>query len=286
MLRVLFQQVLPRLALLYVLMGCSVEWLNNQLIYYPDKDVDATPRSAHLAYEDVTLTTSDGLKLGAWYVPAEGAAGTVIFCHGNAGNIANRLDIIALLHRAGVNVLIFDYRGYGRSEGKPSEAGTYADAEAAWAYLVDQRDQKPDRIVIHGESLGGSVAAHLASRHTPAGLVCESTFSDIGELGQQLYPWLPVRWLLRVKYATAEYVHAAKCPVMVIHSRQDDMIPFRHGEAVFAAATGPKRFLVIRGPHNGGMLESRDIYEPALRDFLREVLPFPSGKKPGEGVRS
>lgn len=275
LLRIAFLQVLPRVTLVCVLVLCSMKWMNTRLVYYPQRQWDATPADAKLAYEDVWPVASDGVKLHAWYVPAENAVGTVLFCHGNGGNVSHRLETILLHHQLGVNVLIFDYRGYGKSEGRPSEEGTYRDAEAMWKYLVETRGEKPERIVIHGRSLGGAVAAHLARDCTPAGLVVESSFYDITELGVELFPWLPVRWLSRMEYKTAEYVGGVRCPVLVIHSRTDGMIAFHHGENIFAAAPEPKRFLEIHGMHNSGFVESDDVYRPALRQLFAEVLDKP-----------
>jgi len=271
-LRIGFHDVLPRLALVYVVMMSITEYLNTKLAFYPDRDIETTPRSAGLAYEDVSIPTADGLKLGAWYVPAEGALGTALFCHGNAGNISGRLETIAVLHELKLNVLIFDYRGYGRSEGRPTEEGTYLDAEAAWRWLVEARGVRPGRIVLHGRSLGGSVAAHLARDRAPAGLVVESTFANATDLAAELFPWLPVRWLSRLEYDTAAYAGGVTCPVMVIHSRDDELIPFHHGRRVFEAAPQPKRFLEIHGSHNAGFVESEKTYVPALRGFLADAL--------------
>lgn len=276
LLRVLFQQILPRVTLVCILVLCGMKWMNTRLVYYPQPQWDAIPSDAGLAYEDAWPATSDGVKLHAWYVPVKNAKGTVLFSHGNGGNVSHRLETILVHHQLGMNVLVFDYRGYGKSEGRPSEEGTYRDAEAAWKYLIETRGEKPERIVVHGRSLGGAVAAHLARDVTPAALVVESSFYDITELGVELFPWLPVRWLSRMEYKTAEYVSGVKCPVMVIHSRTDGMIAFHHGEKILAAAGEPKRFLEIHGPHNGGFVESDDIYRPALRELFDDVLPKPA----------
>ncbi len=271
---------MPRVALVWVLVMCGMNWLNNHLVFAPQRQWQVTPADYNIPYEDVTFVTTDGVKLSAWYVAAKGAAGTVLFCHGNAGNISHRIDTITVLHKLGMNVLVFDYRGFGKSQGKPNEQGTYRDAEAAWAYLVDARREKPERIVIHGRSLGGPVAAHLAMDRDPAGLIIESSFHDITELGRELFPWLPVRWLSRVKYHTAEYVKGARCPVLVIHSRTDDMIALHHGQKIFAAAPQPKRWLEIHGGHNSAFLDSSDIYDPALRQFFADVLGKPTRQQP------
>ena len=273
LLRFAFLEVLPRVALVWILLACGMKWLNTKLVYHPTREIELTPADCSIPYENVTLVTADGVKLNAWYCPApDNARGTVLFCHGNGGNISHRIETINVLRGLGMNVLVFDYRGYGRSEGSPSEQGTYLDAEAAWKYLVETKAEKPERIVIHGRSLGGAIAAHLAMLHRPAGLVVESSFYDITELGAELYWFLPVRWLSRVKYRTAEYVKAVGCPVLVIHSRDDGLIPFHHGEKIFAAAHEPKWFLEIHGGHNGGFVESADIYKPAMQKFFGETL--------------
>jgi hypothetical protein len=280
LLRVLFAEVIPRVALVWILVVCGMNWLNNHLVYAPQREWDTVPTDYNIPYEDVTFVTADAVKLSAWYIPAQAPAGTVLFCHGNGGNISHRIDTITVLRKLGMNVLVFDYRGYGKSEGSPSEEGTYRDAEAAWAYLVETRREKPERIVIHGQSLGGAVAAHLAMSRTPAGLIVESSFYDITELGAELFRWLPVRWLSRMKYSTAEYVKGARCPVLVIHSRDDDMIAPHHGQKIFAAAPQPKRMLEIHGDHNYGFSESSEIYNPALRQFFAEVLDKPANQQP------
>ncbi len=281
----ILRHVLPRVAVAYVLIVCGMHWLNRHLVFHPQAELEATPAAANLPYEDVWLTAADGVKLHAWYIPADaGPAGegaraaddppraVVLFCHGNAGNISHRLPTMTLHHGFGADVFIFDYRGYGRSEGRPDEEGTYRDAEAAFDWLIRGRGVPAGRIVVHGRSLGGAVAAHLATTRKPGGLIVEASFSDITDLGAEMFWWLPVRWLSRVGYKTAEYLEGVECPVMVIHSREDDMIPFHHGERNFAAANEPKRFLPIRGPHNGGFLLSSETYDPAVAGFLRDVL--------------
>jgi len=257
---------------------CTVLYLiQDRLVYYPDPDVDTTPKQLKMPFEDLMLTTSDGVRISAWYVPAAKARGTVLFCHGNGGNISGRLDTLWTLNRLGMNVLLFDYRGYGTSEGKPNEAGTYRDAEACWKYLVEDKGLAARRIVIHGRSLGGAVAAHLAKDRAPAGLILESTFSSLPAMGAKVYPMFPVRLLSKYRYATAEYVAGVKCPVLCVHSPDDDIVPFAQGRAVFEAAPQPKRFVEIHGSHNSGYMESDEIYNPALKAFLAECLPAAEG---------
>lgn len=244
----------------------------SRLVFYPevDREVAATPALAGLQYEDVHLETSDGINLHGWYIPAPQTRGTVLFLHGNAGNISHRLDSIEMFHRLGYSTLIFDYRGYGNSSGVPTEQGTYRDAEAAWRYLTGQRHAC--RIILYGESLGGAVAAWLASRERPAALVIASGFTSVPDLGQQLYPYLPVRWLARIRYDMREYLRSVTAPVLIAHSPEDDIIPFEHGRALYAAANPPKQFLELAGGHNDGFIFTREAWVRVLGDFLGKQM--------------
>ena len=247
-------------------------FFQNRFVFMPGSDDRGSPDDLGMAFEQVTLTAADGTKIDAWYVPSdEAGARTVLVCHGNAGNITYRLGTIQTFHLLGVNVLIFDYRGYGRSEGTPSEAGTYQDAAAAWDYLVTTRNVAPERIVIFGRSLGGGVAAHLAGEHTPGALILESTFTSVPDAAARIYWFLPVRWLCRISYDTASLIGQIDCPVLVVHSRDDEMMPFEFGQALYEAARGPKQFLEIHGSHNEGMVDSDAIYTPGLAKFFASL---------------
>jgi hypothetical protein len=253
----------------------SVFVLQDHLIYFPDmgRQILQTPKDAGLDYEPVWLTTEDGVRIEAWYVPAPAARGAVLLAHGNAGNISHRVDYALMFHRLGYSLLLLEYRGYGRSEGKPSEAGTYADARAGWRHLVTQRGFPPARIVLVGESLGGAVVARLAADERPGALVLASSFVSVPELAAELYPWLPARWLARYRYDTLEALGRVSSPVLIAHSRQDDIVPFHHGERLFAAAKEPKAFLELAGGHNDGFLFTREAWRAALGRFLAQHLP-------------
>lgn len=242
------------------------------LLYYPTQAWVGTPADRGLAYRDIALRTADGLMLSAWWVPAQQARAAVLFCHGNGGNISHRLDTLALFNRLGLSTLIFDYRGYGRSEGTPSEQGSYRDAEAAWDFLVQGMGIEPRHIVLFGRSLGGAVAADLAQDRPAGVLILESSFTSVPDLGRELYPFLPVHLLSRFSYDTRAYVRRIRSPVLVVHSRNDEIVPFHHGQAVFQAAPEPKAFLEIRGGHNEGFLLSGRHYEQGLADFLSRHL--------------
>ncbi|MCG6937838.1 MAG: alpha/beta hydrolase [Gammaproteobacteria bacterium] len=259
----------------YAAFSFYVYFMQSGLIFFPDmpgRDVDSTPADIGLSYQNVALVTEDNIRLHGWFIPHKNAIATLIFFHGNAGNISHRLDSIAIFHRLELNVLIIDYRGYGQSEGKVTEKGTYRDAEAAWHYLTRNRGISNERIVIFGRSLGASVASWLASKHTPAALIVESGFTSIPSMGQRLYPFLPVRWLSHFKYDTRSYVSNISCPVLVAHSRDDEIIPYDEGREIFAAAAEPKQFLEMSGGHNDGYIVSGEAYINGLKTFINQYL--------------
>jgi fermentation-respiration switch protein FrsA (DUF1100 family) len=261
--------------LVYIALAGYVYVMQPRLIFYPDmpgRTLEATPAEVDLAFEDVSLATADGEQLHGWYVPHEAAPATLLFCHGNAGNISHRLDSIRLFHELGLNVLIFDYRGYGRSSGTASEQGTYRDAEAAWEYLVGERGIAPPHIVLFGRSLGAAIASDLATRTQPGAVILESAFTSVTDMAARLYPWLPVRWLASYRYDNAAKIRDISAPVLIMHSRDDEIIPFSHGERLYALANEPKRMLELRGGHNDGFHVSRDDYRPIVGDFIRDSL--------------
>jgi fermentation-respiration switch protein FrsA (DUF1100 family) len=263
-------------AVLYVGLGLVLYFLQDRMVFLPHlpgRALDATPEAVGLGYEDAFIDTADGERLHGWFVPADNARGTLLFFHGNAGNISHRLDSLRIFNRLGLDVLMLDYRGYGQSSGEPSEAGTYRDARAAWDWLL-ARGVAPGRIVVFGRSLGGAVGAWLASRDgvRPAALVVESSFTSGADMARRLYPWLPARLITRLRYPVRDHVAALESPVMVIHSRDDEIVPFAMGRALFEAAPQPKRFFELRGDHNAGFWLSRDRYVPALDAFLGDVL--------------
>lgn len=290
-----------RFALMFAAMVCLgylglcliLYLLQGRMLYQPVRRLAATPADAGLPFDSLMLP-SGGETIHAWRVPAPpGTArtgtrgpGTVLFCHGNAGNISHRLETLVILHRLGLETLIFDYQGYGESTGTPSEEATAADARACWDWLVHEAGREPGRIVVMGRSLGGAVAAGLvhelhreagASGHeppapVPAGLVLESTFTSVPDMGASLYPFLPVRTLARFDYDTLSLLPEVRCPVLVAHSPDDDMVPHDMGRRLLAAAREPKAFLALTGDHNTGFLLAGDAYEQGLARFFGRVL--------------
>jgi len=263
-------------ALAYGGVAVLLFFLQDRLAYFPQfgRELQSDPRDRGMDYAALTLATADGERLDAWFVPAPQANVVALILHGNAGNMSHRMDTIAMFHRLGYAVLIVDYRGYGHSTGRPSEEGLYRDAVAAWDYLTRERGVAPGQIVIFGESLGGAVAAWLAARERPGALVLSSVFTSAPELAGDLYPWLPTRWLVRLRYDTRAALEQIHCPVLVAHSPDDEIIPFRHGQLLYAAAAEPKAFLQLAGGHNDGFIFMRPAWVDTLADFLgRHVSP-------------
>ncbi len=256
----------------YVILVVALYLFQSQLVFFPERVMEGTPHDIGLPFESILFRSTDNVELHGWFVPGSHARGVILFCHGNAGNISHRVEYLRLFHGLGWSTFIFDYRGFGNSNGKPTEAGTYQDALGAWHYLVDTRRVQPEEIVIYGESLGGAVAAWLARGRHPAGLVLASTFTSLPDVAADVYPFFPVRWLARFHYNTRGFLSEVTCPVLVIHSRDDEIIPFAHGQILFEIARPPKAFLEIRGSHNTGFMDSRVRYVEGIDDFLSKLV--------------
>jgi len=222
-------------------------------------------------FEEVHLTASDGLRLHGWFFPAGREASraqlALLLLHGNAGNISHRLGFCQAWLELGLNVFLFDYRGYGLSEGRPSEPGTYLDAQAAYHWLRD-KNFAPQNIIALGKSLGGGIASELALRETVGGLILQSTFTSIPAVGSELFPWLPVNWLSTIKYDTLGRLPRIKVPSLIVHSRDDALVRFAHAEQNFAAANQPKMFLEIAGNHTSVLESGREHYLRGLEQYL------------------
>lgn len=237
----------------------------------PSRELAATPAALALDYEPVEIETKDGELLHGWFVPAPEERAVVLFFHGNAGNISHRLESLRIFHSLGLSVLIFDYRGYGLSSGRPSEQGTYEDAQAAWRHLVHTRGVSPDRIILFGRSLGGAVATWLAAQQAPGALIVESAFRSVPDLAAEIYWFLPVRRLARIEYPVERLIGEVSAPVLIVHGRDDEIIPFSHAEALHAAAGAGTQKLVIGGDHNTGFLRDEARYRAGLDAFIAGV---------------
>ncbi len=272
--------LLTIISVAYLAMMLAVYFMQERMVFLaemPGRALTASPQDLGLGFESATIPTTDGERIHGWYVPYQPRSesrGVLLFFHGNAGNISHRLDSIRAFNQMGLDVFIVDYRGYGESSGKPSEEGLYRDGEAAWNYLVETRGVAPERIVVFGRSLGAVVATHVASKGRPAGLIIESGFTSGVEMARRIYWFLPAALITRLKFPLAEFLQSVRCPVLVIHSRDDEIIPFGMGEAVFQAVpVADKTFLEIWGGHNTGFYLSEMKYVPAFRAFVQRVLP-------------
>lgn len=252
-----------------VLVGL-VYFKQDGLIYLPLSTLVTTPAEHGMDYEDVYFTTDDGVRLHGWFVPAPEPRGVLLFFHGNAGNISHRMASIRIFRELGLSVFIIDYRGYGQSEGRPSEAGLRRDARAAWAWLRETREIPAREIVVFGRSLGAAVAVDLASEHPPGALILESAFTSAADLGAEVYPWLPVGRLLRHRHEVIESLPQVRVPTLIAHSRQDEIVSFDHARRLMDVAHDGAVLLEMEGGHNDGFLRTGQRYVRGLGDFLEE----------------
>lgn len=263
-----------------LLVGALLVWivipiLERVSIYYPNiptREIEMTPRQVGLDFEEVAFQAADGVRLTGWWIPADPARGTVIFFHGNAGNISHRLFQAEFFHKLGLQLLLFDYRGYGGSDGSPTERGLYQDALGAWAYVVARKQVDKDRLIYYGESLGVAVAVEQALRDPPQLLVLESGFTSVPAMARRIYPWLPIGGFLRSRYDNLSKIGKVTCPTLFIHSREDEIIPFAHGEQLFSRSGARlKRLLPLKSGHNELFVNHHDQIAKELTRFLEEA---------------
>lgn len=256
----------------YALLVAFAYLTQDRMVYFPTSTLLTNPGDHGLPYEDVALVAEDGVRLHAWFVPVPDARATVLFFHGNGGNLSHRIDSLRIFHDLGLSVLILSYRGYGRSEGRPGEAGIRRDANAAWRHLREDRGIPAEQIVVFGRSLGAAVGAELAARERPGAVILESAFTSAADLAADVYPWLPVRWLIRYEYDVRGALRDIDVPLLIAHSRDDEIVPFRHARELEVAAGANTRLLEMRGGHNDGFLRTGAAYRQGLHDFLDRHL--------------
>jgi fermentation-respiration switch protein FrsA (DUF1100 family) len=261
--------------------GTNIE---NFFIYQPSREIFLTPAELGVPFEEVRFPSPDGPTLHGWFVAGRqnprGPLPTLLWLHGNGGNLSHRAENIALLHeKLAANVFIFDYRGYGLSEGKPSEEGTYTDAEGAIRYLLSRKDVDENRIVLFGRSLGASVAITEALRRPPAGLILDSPFTSIVDMAKRIF-FIPLGPLIRTKYDNVAKIGKVRVPILLLHGDQDEIVPFWMGETVFEAAPEPKDFYRIRGAtHNDTYVAGGEPYFRRLQEFIDDLFSG-DGKRP------
>jgi fermentation-respiration switch protein FrsA (DUF1100 family) len=243
--------------------------IEGRTIFYPAREMEVLPAVFGLAYEEIVFKTADNLILNGWFLPQQVARYNVLFCHGNAGNISHRLEKLKFFHDLGCNVFIFDYRGYGKSQGAPSEKGLYRDVEAAYRYLL-QRKIAPETIIGYGESLGGAVIIDLAFRYRLAGLIIDSSFNSAKDMVRVIYPFVPY-WAFASRWDSESKVKSIDIPKLFIHSINDEIVPFKLGRKLYQVAVENKDFLEIRGGHNSCFFESQQLYQEKVSAFLSKL---------------
>ena len=270
--------VLGALALAYLAFLLLLRLSEGRLLYAPGSShtLAPAPPALGLAPERVEIPSSEGVTLVAWVIraPARETAGRwLLICHGNAGNLsdAGRPEHYAGLRALGLNLLAFDYRGYGESGGAPSEAGLYRDAEAAYGYLRDTLEVPPARIILFGHSLGSAVAVELATRVPAAGLVLDGALISVIARAQEVYPYVPVRWVARSRFASIEKIGRVGIPKLFLHARQDDVVPIAHGRRLYDAAPFPKTFVALAGGHGDAFEADSAVYFGAIARFLETL---------------
>ncbi len=254
-----------------VLFFYYIRRLERKTLFVPSKHISFIPSEIGLRYEDVYFRTRDKLQLNGWFIPAKDARATLLFIHGNAGNIGDRMDKLKYFNEMGINVFIFDYRGYGKSSGRPTETGLYTDAEAAYEYLTVTKGIVPDKIVVYGASLGGAVAIDLVSKQKVAGLIVDSSFSCAADMAKIIYPFIPT-FLISVKMDSVSKIRHIAVPKLFIHSKDDDVVPYALGRKLYAAAMPPKFFVDIAGDHNNGYIISEQRFIHAIKMFLNKIF--------------
>jgi hypothetical protein len=260
------------LGLIWLALWIRVPQVERAGLFAPGKEIESTPAAFGYGFEEVLFSAEDGVRLTGWWIPAADARGTALFFHGNSGNISNRLWLVRNFQKLGLNLFLFDYRGYGRSEGVPSEPGLYRDARAAREYLIGARGIKPESLLYYGESLGGAVAADLAVTKPPAALALEGAFTSVADMASRHYPWIPARPFLKTRFDTLTKIGKVGCPSLFLHAAGDEIVPLYLGERLFQASPARhKKLLPLPGGHNAFFETNAAAVLSALEELLREA---------------
>ena len=263
---------------IYVGIALLIYLKQSRYVYAPRRKVLNSPVDLGLDFENVSIKSQDGVQIAGWYIPVKTgrkARHALIYCHGNAGNIGDRLPVIKTFSDMGFDLLIFDYRGYGNSMGLLSENGTYMDALSAWNYMK-VKGYSAGNIIIFGSSLGGAIAAWLAEQVKPGMLVMESSFTSAVDMAAKMFPFMPAKLICKYKYDAASIMSRIKCPVIVAHSVDDETVPFFHGMRLFERAHEPKKFIEMKGLHNFTGIDVDSNFQKVLKEFVDEKMPVES----------
>ena len=256
------------LILLITLFGL-VRYLEAKGVFFPSRTMTMDPSFFHLAWQDVWVTSTNKARINGWLIKNPQAKSVMLFCHGNAGNISDRLMKLKFFHELGFEVLIFDYQGYGKSEGVPSEGGIYQDAISMFDWIKQQEALKNKSVVVYGTSLGGIVAIDLATKRGVDGLIVDSSITSAKDMAKRLYPMIP-SFLMAIKFDSISKIKNLTMPKLFIHSREDRVVPYAMGQALFNAAPEPKEFLTIHGGHNDSQIASDPVSANAMMTFLQK----------------
>ncbi len=248
--------------------------MDKNFIFFPSREIVLTPKALNLPYTDIHFKAADGTRLNGWFIEKEGAGGTLLWFHGNGGNIGDRVEHLRLFYDfLPLHLFIIDYRGYGQSEGSPSEAGTYQDAEAALAYIQSMGKEYSGKLFYYGQSLGAAIAVELALRTPPDGLILEAPFTSIRGMARAVYPFLPLGFLIQTEYDSLSKIGKVKTPLLILHGEGDEIVPLEQGKALFEAANRPKTFFPLPGVgHNDTFILGGEPYLRALSRFIHEIL--------------
>jgi fermentation-respiration switch protein FrsA (DUF1100 family) len=282
------QRTWPKLVVLLLLAAglyCAERYSEQRTLYAPDPVIAQTPAKIGLPFQGVIIDSTDGVKLSGWFVPGalEATAQprpTLLFFHGNAGNISYNLHRLRVFHEAGLDVLTMDYRGYGKSDGVPSERGLGADAMSAYFYLTEKRGVVPERLILYGESLGAAVAVELAMKVSAAGMILEAPFTSNADRVGKKWPLIPWEHILRDNYDSMPKIHKINMPVLFVHSVDDEVIPFSYSQRLYMTASEPKELLKLHGTHRDIFINSYDTYSEKVTSFVHQLMVKPLGKTP------
>jgi len=267
---ILLYLIIAVIVAIYTIKAVRLYRRQGEHVYNPSHILNGSPADQGLNYENIHFRSVDNILLHGWFTPCTNSSKIILLLHGNTGNISDCISSLAIFAELGYNTFVFDYRGYGQSEGHPDELGTYHDAEAAWEWLLRERHYAPQDVIILGRSLGASISSWLASKHQAAAVVLESTFTSLPDIAAETHRLIPARLMTRFNYNTLNNVRKIHSPILIVHSRDDAVIPYHHGQRLFDSANEPRAFLDIDGDHAEGFLHSGQHYINGLQDFLNK----------------